>query len=246
MKRAILSCVMLAGCAAASGAWPRPPVRQEGAAGAQSDAAVVRPAPVSRKVRGLTLTSNATPRVRITFGKGFKYVGGQSFVLYDVANAEQHFFVDADAQGRVRRLYWVQFEGYLPSNAHKYDYKSPSVVPIGGLNFFADSQARQIPEADPSIASRPANKISDGDHARAFLAAKGYRLASNEALWQRLVHMTDASNRSELMIIYLEDLSGTGLTVADLSEGGKAVGRWEALSKELLGRARQGMTISRR
>jgi hypothetical protein len=236
MKRAILSCALLACCATSAGAWPRPPVRQTAAAQA---------APVSRKVRGLTLTSNETPRVRIAFGKGFKYVGGQSFVLYDVANAEQHFFVDADARGRVRRLYWVQFEGYLPGNTHTYDYKSQGVVNVGGLDFFADSQARQIPAPDPALASLPSNKISDGDHARSFLAAKGYRLASNEALWQRFVHMTDASNRSELMIVYLEDLEGTGLTAADLKEGGKAAGRWESVSKELLERARKGMTVSR-
>jgi hypothetical protein len=196
-------------------------------------------------VRGLTLTSVATPRVRITFDRGFKYAGGQSFVLYDVANAEQHFFVDADAEGRIRRLYWVQFEGYLPTNAYKYDYKSQGIVRVGGLDFFSDAQARQIPSADPALASQPANKISDGDRARAFLASKGYRLASNEALWQRLVHMTDASNRNELMIVYLEDLSGSGMTVADLSEGGKAVGQWESVSKALLERARKGLTITR-
>jgi hypothetical protein len=239
MKRALLSCVILACCAATAGAWPSRPVAQIGTTAAAG------PAPVSRKVKGLTLTSDETPRVRIRFGTEFKYAGGQSFVLYDVANAEQHFFVEADARGRVRRLYWVQFEGYLPSNAHRYDYKSPKSVQIGGLDFFADSQARQIPAPDPALASRPANKVSDGDHARAFLAAKGYRLASNEALWQRLVHMTDASNRSELMIIYLEDLEGMGLTAADLGEGGKAAGRWATVSKELLERAKKGMTITR-
>lgn len=247
MKRAILSCVVLA-CfvAAVAGAWPRSHARQEGPAVVQPEAAAARAAPVSRKVRGLTLTSAAAPRVRITFDKGFRYAGGQSFVLYDVANAEQHFFVDADARGRIRRLYWVQFEGYLPSNAHKYDYKSPNVVRVGGLDFFADSQARQIPAPDPGRASQPANKISDGEHARSYLASKGFALASSEALWQRLVHMTDASNRSELMIIYLEDLEGTGLTVAELSEGGKAAARWESMAKELLARALKGMTISRR
>ena len=228
MKRFLLLCALLASAAPAA------------------DAFQSTPPPVTRTVRGLTLTSNESPRVRIKFGKGFKYAGGQSFVLYDVANAEQHFFVDADSQGRIRRLYWVQFEGYLPSNSHKYNYKSKNVVNIGGLDFFADSQARQIPAPDPALASRPANKISDGDHARAFLASKGFTLASNEALWQRLVHMTDATNRSELMIIYLEDLSGTGLKAADLSEGGSAAGRWESVSKELLERARRGMTISRR
>jgi hypothetical protein len=180
------------------------------------------------------------------FATGFKSVGGQSFVLYDGANAEQHFFVDADARGRVRRLYWVQFEGYLPTNAHKYNYKSPKTVNINGLDFFADAQARRIPEPDTALASKPANKISDGDRARAFLASKGLRLASNEALWQRLVHMTDASNRSELMFIYIEDLSAMGLAAADLNEGGKAAARWGEVSEGLLERARKGFTISHR
>ncbi|HEX8282977.1 MAG TPA: hypothetical protein VF588_06460 [Pyrinomonadaceae bacterium] len=245
MLRVILSCVVLACCAALACAWPRPVTNQAGEGAAQEAPPAAQAQPVKRKVSGSTLTSGKSPRVRIEFGKGFKYVGGQSFVLYDVADAEQHFFVDADAEGRVRRLYWVQFEGYLPSNAHKYNYKSPKTVNIAGLDFFADAQARQIPAPDPAAAPKPANKISDGDHARSFLASKGLRMASNEALWQRLVHMTDATNRSELMIIYLEDLSGMGLAAADFSEGGKAAARWESVSKELLERAQKGMTIKR-
>jgi hypothetical protein len=245
MKRAILSCAVLAVCAAAGVTWARA-ARTTQAGAPTPQATPAQAPPVTRKVSGRTLTSDEAPPVRIEFGPEFKYAGAQSFVLYDVANAEQHFFVDADARGAVRRLYWVQFEGYLPTNQHKYNYKSKNVVNVGGLDFFADSQARQIPAPPADAAPRPANKISDGDHARAFLAAKGYRLASNEALWQRLVHMTDASNRSELMIIYLEDLSGMGLTAADLNEGGKAAARWESVSKDLLERARKGMTITRR
>ena len=79
---------------------------------------------VTRTVDGQVLTSADTPAIRLEFDKAFKYVGGQTFILYDVASAEQHFFVDADEQGRVKRFYWVQFEGYLPNNTHAYDYKS--------------------------------------------------------------------------------------------------------------------------
>jgi len=236
MKRAILLGVLLA--VAGPATMAQSPVRQ----GAEGVAA----ANVSRKVSGRTLTSDVAPRVRVRFDKAFKYVGGQSFVLYDVADAEQHFFVDADAQGRIKRLYWVQFEGYLPGNSHTYNYTSKNVVLIGGLDFIADARAVQIPEPGPADSSRPANKISDGEHARSFLASKGYRMAGAEALWQRLVHLTDASKRRELMVIYLEDLGGTGMTAADLSKGGRAEGRWESVSKGLLERARKGMTISAR
>ncbi|HEX8560717.1 MAG TPA: hypothetical protein VF668_21670 [Pyrinomonadaceae bacterium] len=243
MLRVLLSSVLFA--CAASPVCTRPPAPQS-ATPAPAQAPSPAPPPVSRRVSGLTLTSDAEPRVRIKFAKEFKYAGGHSFVLYDVANAEQHFFVDADARGRVRRLYWVQFEGYLPTNTRSYNYKSPNVVKVGALDFVADSQARRIPPPDPAAAAKPANKISDGEQARAFLASKGYTLASDEALWQRLVHLTDASKRSELMVIYLEDLGGTGMTAADLNEGGRAAAQWESVSKALLERARAGMTIERR
>jgi hypothetical protein len=191
-----------------------------------------------RKVNGQTLTSTHLPAVRIKFDKSFKYVGNQSFVLYDVANTEQHFFVDADKQGRIKRMYWVQFEGYLPSNTHAYDYKATKTVKVGGLNFIADAQAR-------NISGNPGRADSDGSRARAFLQSKGYRMASDEVLWQRLVHLIDESKRNELMIIYLEDLSGMGLTAADLAPQGSAASRWDEISKGLLERAVKSMRISR-
>jgi len=89
----------------------------------------------ARSVKDQLLTSQEMPAVRIEFDKGFKYAGGHSFILYDVAHAEQHFFVDADKEGRVKRMYWVQFEGHLPSNTHAYRYKVNKTTNIGGLEF---------------------------------------------------------------------------------------------------------------
>ena len=157
-----------------------------------------------------------------------------------MANAEQHFFVDADKQGRIRRFYWVQFEGYLPNNKHTYNYTSKKIADIGGLDFIADSYPRKI---SANSGQRP---DSDGSRAQAFLQSKGLRMVGDDLLLQRLVHMVDASKRDELMIIYAEDLSGTGLTAADLSENGRAAARWETMSKELLERAVKGIRISRR
>jgi hypothetical protein len=189
-----------------------------------------------RIITGQTLASYALPAVSIKFDNAFRYVGSQSFVLYDVANAEQHFFIDADKQGRIKRMYWVQFEGYLSNNSEVYDYKVNQTVNLGMFTFIADAQAR-------SVSGNPGRPESDGYRARAFLEAKGYRMGSSEVLWQRLVHMADAAKRNELMIIYLEDLSLMGLTAADLAAGGKAHARWEKISKELLKRALDGMKI---
>lgn len=193
--------------------------------------------PVKRTVSGQVLTSKDMPAVKLEFDKGFKYAGAQSFVLYDVANAEQHFFVDADKDGRVKRLYWIQFEGYLPDNTYTYNYDSPEIVTISGLNFFADVYARSL----KGDLGRP---DSDGNRARAFLQSKGFHVGT-EVISQRLVHLVDETKRNELMIIYLEDLNGTGFTAADLNEGGSANAEWSNISQAVLARAQKFMKIKK-
>lgn len=189
-----------------------------------------------RTAKGQTLTSSELPKLKLKFKKPFKYVGGHTFILYEVARAEQHFFVDADKDGNVSRLYWVQFEGYLPSNTHAYDYDSPKKVNIGRLDFFADVYARKV---DPKQ-GRP---DSDSAKAREFLLSKGYKLASDEVMMQRLVNMVAPDNRTELMILYLEVLTPTGLTAADLNKGGKAEGKWPEITAGLLKRAIEDLKI---
>ena len=193
---------------------------------------------VTGMASGQVLTSNGMPSVRVKFDKAFKYIGTQSFVLYDVANAEQHFFVDADKTGHIKQMYWVQFEGYMENNNHTYNYPITKTVNIAGLDFIADAYAR-------NIKANPGRPDSDGSRSRAFLQSKGYRVASDEVLSQRLVHLVDERKRSELMIIYLEDLSAMGLTAADLAKDGKAADRWDQISKELLERALKNMEMSR-
>ena len=192
-----------------------------------------------REVKDRVIKSHNTPSVEIEFGKDFKYIGGQRFVLYEVANAEQHFFADADKDGRVKRLYWVQFEGYLPSNTHVYDYKVTKSVNIGGLDFIADAWAR-------NIKANPGRVDGDGARARSFLKSKGFTLGSDEVMSQRLVHLIGDPKRDELMIIYLEDMSGHGLTAADVNKGGKSETQWPAISDALLARAQKGMKIRQR
>lgn len=192
--------------------------------------------PPLREVKGQVIKSKDTPAVELQIGKDFKYVGGHRFVLYDVANAEQHFFVDADKEGRIRRLYWVQFEGYLPTNTHSYDYKGTKSVNIGGFDFIADAYAR-------NIKANPGRPDSDGARARAFLESKGYRLGSDEVLSLRLLHYIGEKRRDELMIIYIEDMARLGLTSADVAKGGKAEAKWIEISEALLARAQKDLKI---
>ncbi|MGH8694744.1 MAG: hypothetical protein ACREVM_11015 [Burkholderiales bacterium] len=198
-------------------------------------AAADAPAP-ERKNTGNVIESARDPKVRLEFKPPIEYVGAERFVLYGVADCEIHVFVEADAQRHVKRLYWVQFEAYLPEVKSSYKYESPVNVTMGGLNFVVHGWVRAT-----DAPSRPG---SDGEHVRDLLRAKGYRLAA-EMMSQRLVHLPDAEKRKELMIIHSEDLAPTGYTVADLKEGGPKASEWPALSKALLERAQAGITVTR-
>ncbi len=68
-------------------------------------------------------------------------------------------------------------------------------------------------------------------------------MASDEVMMQRLVNMVTPDNRTELMIIYLEALTPTGLTAAELNKGGKAESKWPEISAGLLKRALEDLRI---
>ena len=186
-----------------------------------------QPAP-ERTVEGTTLTSARDPQITLTLPKAARYVGADRWVLYGVADCEIHVFVEADGQ-QVQRLYWVQFEAYLPSVKAAYNYSSPTRVTIGGREFLVDGSvfATNAPYRRPD---------SDRERVTKMLQSKGYTLPA-EMMTRRLVHLPDAEKRKELMIIYAEDLAPTGFAAADLREGGKAAAEWPRLERELLERA---------
>jgi hypothetical protein len=192
--------------------------------------------PVERHVRGQTITSDSLPRATITFDRAFRYAGGQRFILYGVAEAEQHFFVDAGANHYVRRFYWVQFERYLPGNNEHYRYVPTHVNQIGGLYFINDTRIYTDYNAlQPS-------PDSDSAKARALLSSKGFRLPRT-AIRARLIHLPDPDNRSELMIIYMEALPASGLP-PDAKNELAADDRFPGLAAFVTGNARRGLKIS--
>ena len=192
----------------------------------------------ARRVEGRTLVSNALPPVRLKFDKGFKYVGTQSFVLYDSAQVEQHFFVDADGT-RIRRMYMVQFEGYLPTNTHTYSYNLKDTVNLGGLEFMYDTSVANVP------AFRKQYPDSDAGRAAAFLEGKGYVLEGMDIIFQRYVRLVDETRRNELLVIYYENLKSTGFTAADLSPNGRAAAERDRVSREVHKRALKGFKVSK-
>jgi hypothetical protein len=188
-----------------------------------------------RKVEPGAVLSARDPNVRVRFPQSAQYVGADRWNLYDIADCELHAFVDSDAQKNVQRLYWVQFEGYLPSKpdlAHQYD--SPRRTSIGGLDFYVDTWVRSKDEQT--------RQGSDRQHIEELIRSKGFSMPAG-MMYLRLVHLLDERKRKELMIIYGEDLSPTGFVAADLSKGGKAFGQWPAIERGLLERAEKKIAI---
>ena len=188
-----------------------------------------------RKVEGSVITSERDPRVRIHLPNSAQYLGADRWVLYDMADCELHTFVDADPQKNVQRLYWVQFEGYLPTKPElKHTYDSPRHANLGGMDFYVDTWVRaRDAEMQPG---------SDLEHILALIHTRGYRMPAG-MMYVRLVHLLDEQKRKELMIIYGENVAESGLTAVELRPGGKGHGQWPSIEKGLLERAEKSVTI---
>jgi hypothetical protein len=196
-------------------------------------AEIVRPA---RNVQSNVITSERDPKVRIELPKSVQYLGADRWVLYGIADCELHAFVEADRDKNVQRLYWVQFEGYVPTRPElKHTYDSPEITQLGGVNFYVDTWVRPN-----NAATRPG---SDLEHIAALIGRSGYKLPAG-MMSVRLVHLLDEQKRKELMIIYSENVAPTGFTAAELLQGGKAYHRWPAIRKGLLARAVENLALS--
>ena len=192
-----------------------------------------------RSVSATTITSHRDPAARISLPDDVTYVGTDTFLLtkpklgtFD--SCELYAFASGGADGSLRKVYWVQFEHYLPKYPKMhFTYDSPRHVTIDGLDFFVDVNVTQGDgKPDPG---------SDGDHFYTLLARHGYKRVP--MMYVRFVHLLDAAKRKELMIIVGEALPD-GLTAAAVQEGGAAHARWPAMEKDFVARAAQSITIT--
>ena len=154
----------------------------------------IQTGPPERKIEGNTITSTSDPAARIQLLDspvyiGPAYVGSDRWILYGFSNCELHAFVHADSRKQVQRLYWVQFESYLPTRPdlhHTYD--SPRHAQIGGLDFYVDTWV------EPT--SGHIKPGSDVEHIHTLLETHGYKLPS-AMMSVRLVHLLDDEGQDE-------------------------------------------------
>src|SRR6266550_106583 len=193
--------------------------------------------PVERVVKAQTIVSNRLPAADLTFADGFRYVGSQVVNLYGTADAEQHLFVRGASTGPVDRFYWVQFEHYLPTNSHTYNYRPERTTDVGGLQFIYDVRAF----TDYGGGQR--DPRSDGAAIVALLARHNLALPARTAR-VRMFHLPTADRRSELMIIYGETLAPQSRT--PVSDDGTPLDTASpADARMFLEHALQGLTLRR-
>lgn len=192
---------------------------------------------LTRQVDGNALISEQDPAAVLRFSPEYRYLGGHKFILFGVADTEQHFFVETTPDNKLTSIYWVQYEAYLPDKPYAYDYAdSPLRVQIGDYEFFTDTTVFHY---DPD---RKRRRGTDGEMVRRFLAGKGYQYPE-EVVYARLVYLTDASRRKELMIIFMDDLAQYGFTAEALGEGGETQDRWPEVEKAHLDKVRATLTM---
>ena len=192
---------------------------------------------LARQATDEGLVSTADPAAVIRLDQAYQHAGGHKFVLYGTADTEQHVYVESTPDGKLKSLYWIQFEAYLPDNSYTYDYEdSPGRMQFGSLDFYLDSD---IVVADPS--RRRAG--SDAAMIRRLLSAAGYEYPLLFA-YARMVHLTDDTRRKELMVVMLEDLSREGLTAAELEDTEANAARRAELESRHLEKIRRTLHIT--
>jgi len=173
----------------------------------------------TRTVTGATVTSTADPPLRIDVAPGFTYAGATRFLLRGAVDAEQHLFVEADGAKTVQRMYWIQFEQFIPERAGSYDYDADTPLTVGGLPLHIST--RRIIE--------PPAADSDRKQAYTLLERAGYTVPT-PATRVRLIYLPTPDKRQEVMIIYFEAADTTAALTQEESEA-------------ILRRATEGLTL---
>lgn len=198
-------------------------------------------APPAATVQGHAV-QHAPSSLTVHVPKSATYVGSDRFDLYGVADAEVQVFVEADANKRVKKLYWIQFESYWPSKPElTYNYTDDRREQHWGTTVWVNSGA--------GATSAPTRPGSDRQHVLSILERSGY-IAPVEMMRVRMVQLLDdpkgtGHGRKELMFIYAEDLAATGKTLADVTTNDEPNASWTPIEKGLAERAAKAFSVER-
>ena len=204
------------------------------AVSAQSVPVPMAQAPVA-KVAGSIVSHPISPTLRVGVPENAIYLGSDRFILKALTDCEMHVFIEADAQRRVRRYYWVHFETYLPTRPEsRFTYgEIDRKIELWGAAGWVRAQ--------PSQMARIPAAGSDTEHFRNLIKRAGYILPP-ELMTVRLVRLLDdpkgtGYGREELMLVYGEDMAPSKVKAEEVMTDGKTNVRWRDFEPGLIERA---------
>lgn len=196
------------------------------------------------KVEGHEVVYPGPHPLSVTVPAAAAYLGADRFILKELSDCEMHIFVEADADHRVKRFYWVHFEANLPSRPddrmHYSDTDRRSHY--WGATIWTSTE--------PARTTRTPRPNSDTEHFRKIIRDAGYTMPPG-MMTARLVRLLDdpgdtGLGRREVMMLYGEDLAPTGLTYDDVTTDGEKNARWAPLEGPLLDRASSAFRFAER
>ncbi len=193
----------------------------------------------SPHVEDNVIVSRATPSLAIDVTKDFTYIGRHSIKISDVAAGERLVFADMQA-GKAKRLFIIQFEGFLPGIDNEYRYNLTTSPVVAGYPFRSNAYAFDFAK---SIADNPGLESAA---TASFLSEKGITTPQQLMMWRSLTVVSD-EKRKEMIVFYMEDLSVSNMTLKDVYDPitDKDNPAWTALQPALEQRANASYRLAR-
>ncbi len=189
----------------------------------------------NRIVKNNTIVSDTLPKINVSVGKEFKYLGRFPFKIRDVAAGERFVFADSE-NCRIKRLFIAQFEGFYPHIDNYYRYSFSDALTFGSHKF------RHNPYAFSNKESIENNPNGESALTEEFLGEKGFTL-EDELMMYRYITVPDKEKKHEMILFYLENVSDTKHTLADFYKDDKPTEVWKEIYQKLQERSLKSFKI---
>ncbi len=202
-----------------------------------------------RTVQQNLFTSDTLPNIQLQVAEEFDYIGSFYFEILAeseeypdsirgqaVAAGDRYVFTKADEEKKVEKLFIIQLEGFLPSNAFQYNYRFDQAEQIGNNRYRHNTWFYDSAE---QAARNPNN---EGAKTRQFLLDKGFSL-EDDVMMARWLGLASEDRKHEVILFYIEMIEdSTGYSLKEFEtlpqeEQAKIEG-------EFVARARAGFVIT--
>ena len=203
--------------------------------------------PIERRVDGQVFHSPALPKISIRVSEGIEYAGVSRFRLGEKAAVERYHFVDA-RDGRIRRMVILQLEGFLEGAEGRYNYRIPKTLASGSHRFSPEKISLGANQYihntwafnwSDSVRNNPG---AEADQTRRFLESSGWEVP-DEWIMSRFVRAVGDARRHEIIIFYMEPLTGWDAQLSDFPESAGSSAKYDRISSQLTSKSLEAFQV---